>query len=136
MSILNKNSTYALLLNYSKLYANTTECTPQLYNTTYHSRYGVYPQGGSTYQNSSQTTPYKLNFNISNTGPSIYLGIFSSVSHISFTTGKAAEFVVNTATNTMTSVKIEGLFQGLNYTQIHSIYANAVSLNNACGIMV
>jgi hypothetical protein len=36
----------------------------------------------------------------------------------------------------MTSVKIEGLFQGLNYTQIHSIYANAVSLNNACGIMV
>ncbi len=136
MSILNKNSTYALMLNYSKLYGNTQSCTSQLYGSTYYSMKGTYPIGAATYQNVTVATPYEMNFNLTKTGPNIYLGVFSSLSHSSFTTGKAAEFTVNIATGLVTSAKTEGLFQGLNYTTLQGIYSTAASSGSACGILV
>jgi hypothetical protein len=134
--ILTSNSTYNLLVNYGKLYANASSCTAQTYDSSYFSTKGSFPQGGNTYQNITQVIPHALTFSISNTGPNIYLGIFNSSSDNSFTTGKVAEFVVNTATNSITSININGFFSGMNYTKLNQTYNSALQVGNSCGILI
>src|SRR5271157_5328335 len=72
LSTLRKSAYYALMLNYSTIYANTLSCTPALYNTTYLRVKGMAPSGMSTYANESEFVPYALYSNISYAGYGVY----------------------------------------------------------------
>ncbi len=136
-SLLSQNASYALMENYSTLYTNTRNCTAALYLSTYRSVNGAsYPSGPATYQNMTQITPYAMQLNISKTGASVYTAIFKSLSHKSITTGAAAQFTVDISTGSVTGVKFEGMYVGMNYTKLESIYSVAIATGNACGILV
>lgn len=135
-SLLSQNASYALMKNYSTLYTNTRNCTATLYTSTYRSVNGAYPSGPATYQNITQITPYAMQLNISKTGTSVYTAIFKAQSHNPVTTGAVAQFTVDISTGSVTGVKFEGMFGGMNYTKLESIYSLATATGNACGILV
>ncbi len=133
---LKTNATYALMLNYSSEVNNSAECTASLYNSTYLKMKGSLPKGSMTYKNNTAISPYRVEFNVSDIGSGNYAANFITVSHEKITSGIMMQFIVNPANGDVSKVKFEGIAAGMNYSQLNSIYDNATSSGNACGILI
>jgi hypothetical protein len=136
MSVVEKSIWYPLMLNYSQAYANTSACTPQLYNSSYIAYHSSAPSGPNTYQNVSIFVPYKMNSTITSVGGNEYADIYTAYSHSAHTTGEALAISVNISSMTISSVVLSGVFQGDNYTTLYNGYRKSISIGNACGIEI
>jgi hypothetical protein len=132
-AIANQTLYYPLLLNYSKLYAAESSCTPTLYASSYENLYGSSPTGSYTYINVKNQVPYNLSVNLTNAGGNIYKIIFYG--HINITTlndKPAATITVNLNTS-VAGITFSNIFYGANYTTLHSGYVSAELVGNGCG---
>lgn len=136
VSTLKKNTTYALVLNYSRLYANSVNCTSNLYNTTYISQKSTFPSGPSTYENASLFTPTALTLNVTSNGNNRYTALYGTVAQSNLTSGPAASFGVNLQSNTVVNDTLEGGIFSVGYTVLYHVYENATAIKNACGIVI
>jgi hypothetical protein len=135
---LKTNYMYSLLLNFSTLYANTTHCTPALYNTAYLKADGSVPTGPNDYTNVSAIVPYNITLTISNIGGGYYDANFTSKAISSLFNNKvAATIKVNPTTNTIASQTINGtgIFEGQSTTQIGQNYIRSQNYGS-CGVYV
>jgi hypothetical protein len=134
---LQKSAYYPLMLNYSKLYANTVNCNLAEYDITYLHVNGVVPSGLSTFENVSRFVPYALYSNITSAGSGVY-----SVTYRTRTTdpnfnGVAALIIdINPGQQMLVSSALGGVFQGMNYNSLKSAYMTAENIGNACGVYV
>lgn len=136
MDVLEKSVYYPLMLNYTAAYADSVNCAPALYNSSYKSYWGKLPSGQSTYQNTSALVPYKMNLSISSAGTNNFAAIYTTYSKKASTSGAALELGINITSNTITAVTLEGVFYGMNYTTLSNGYKKSASIGNACGIYV
>lgn len=134
LGLLQKSIYYPLMVNYTKIYANTQNCTSTLYNNTYTAHYGHQPSGQNTFVNLSGFVPYQMTLSITNSTPSMWSAIYNTASISSFSTGPALVININTTKELIINTTTEGVFYELNYTTVKSSYNAAVSYNNACGI--
>jgi hypothetical protein len=136
---LRQDNLYSLLLNFSKLYANTSRCTSSLYNSTYASAHMSVPSGPNTYENVSIIVPYNMSVVINNVGGGgNYNANFVTKASDPFYNNKvAATIQVNPTQKLVVSDAINstGIFAGQTYTQIGSAYLTAAS-RGVCGVMV
>ncbi len=138
LAALQKSVYYPLMLNYSTIYANTLNCTPTLYNTTYrNANGGVAPSGYSTFQNVSQYVPYALYSNISSKGSGTYDVVYYTKT-ISTEYNKVAALTIgiNASAGTLLTANLSGFFQGANEITLSKGYKTATSTGGACGIYV
>jgi hypothetical protein len=135
---------YALMLNFSTLYNATPSCTSLVYNNSYFTQFHAAPQVPLDYANVSLETPYALTQQIVSTGGNSYLVEFiPSVSDPNFN-GVAALSIGLTVASAGTSSALAivetntygGIFQGLAYSDLSSLYQKSASINNACAAMV
>lgn len=138
LAALQKDSYYALMLNFSKLYANTSNCNMNLYDNLYVKENGHLPSGPSSYENVSPFTPYNLSstttlssggtYNVSYVGKTVALGNLPAVTiNVNPTTGATED--------TIAPASSSGIFADLTLAQIQSNYATAY-LQGSCGVMV
>ena len=135
-TILQQNGMYALLLNYSVLYANTTNCTLTKYNTAYIKYMHSNPKPPNDYYNASSMTPYAMVSYTTGSG-SLYYVNFKTSSRSSFFDGKTAvSFGIDTASGTANyTISGSGIFEGQTYAGMLSNY-NAAKLEGACGVEI
>jgi len=137
-SLLNSDKFYPLMVNFTALYRNTSACTPQLYNSTYSNYYKETPIPTYSYQNVSQATPYNL---IMKTVGQKNLYI---VSYIALTKGAqfngttALSIAMNLSSDTLinSTLNVNGIYSGLNYTVLKELYTNAAKVGAPCGIYI
>jgi hypothetical protein len=137
-STLKKNYTYSLLLNFSKLYANSTNCTPTLYNSTYVKKYGTIPSGPNTYENVSVIVPYGMVQTTSSAGGTDYFVNFTTRATSSLYDNKTAVTLkLDPASGEMVSQSINssGIFEGQSVSQMGQDYIAAVG-EGVCGVEV
>ena len=137
MTALNRNETYALMQNYSVIYANTQNCTQNLYNSAYISHYGYAPAGPTTYPNVSTFAPYGLYTNTTNLGKGNYSFAYSTrtVDPL-YNNAQAVVIKVNISTARVSTVVFRGIFQDQSYTALLAGYSRAISIGGPCGIVV
>ncbi len=135
-TILQQNGMYALLLNYSVLYANTTNCTLTKYNTAYIKYMHSNPKPPNDYDNASSMTPYAMVSSTAGSGSSYYVN-FTTKSRSSFFDGKTAvSFNADTSSGTAKyTISSSGIFEGQTYAGMLSNY-NAAKLEGACGVEI
>jgi hypothetical protein len=134
---LKENDVYALLLNFSVLYANTTRCTPPIYNTSYVRENGNLPPGPSSFANVTPYVPYNLSSTESYSGDGNYDVIYKTKTINSFYNNSvASQLNVNTSAETVTSANFSGVFMDLNYQQLVMNYEQAQTVGGPCGVSV
>lgn len=136
---LKNNALYGLMLNFSVLYANTSECTSQLYNSTYIYAHGHAPPGPSSYENVSPFVPYNLTISTSNLGSGNFNIAFKTLTQNPvYDDSVAVNLQVNASTKTVTneSFPSTGIFDGLNFTKLRANYVSAIAAGGACGVEV
>ena len=132
------DSYYAMMLNFTSLYANTSQCTPSLYNSTYIRTYSSAPKGPSSYANASSITPTALKTSISKSG-SNYVVEYTAVSNSDITNNQpVVSITIAASTRTIVSDSIDspGIFAGETASELKSAIASAKSVGNACGILI
>ncbi|MGD0510459.1 MAG: hypothetical protein ABSA33_01330 [Candidatus Micrarchaeaceae archaeon] len=132
---LKTNYLYSLLLNFSVLYTNTSNCNLARYNNLYFQVYGSAPTGPNTYQNVSQIVPYNLTESIASAGNGNYEVNFTTQAYSSFYNNvHAVVMVVNVSGKKVLNDTISGsgIFSGQTSTQIQQNYVHAKS-EGACG---
>lgn len=137
-STLMKNYTYSLLLNFSRLYANTSNCTPTLYNSTYLDADGAVPSGPNTYENVSTIVPYGMPIATSMTGSGNYYVNFTTKATDPFYNNRVAVTLeVDPKSGQMVEqiINSTGIFSGQSIVQIGQDYLRALSYG-ACGVEV
>lgn len=136
---LRQNSLYAVLYNFSILYANTTRCTPTIYNSTYIFVNGHAPSGGSTFMNVSPYVPYNLSINTGGAGGGNFNVVFKTktVDPV-FNNIVAATIKVNASIKATLSENISstGIFSGVNQSQLYKNYVRALGAGGPCGVEV
>lgn len=133
---LKADSYYALMLNFSLLYKNTSQCTPLMYNTSYVRKYGHLPNGQNSYVNVSQFTPYNMSSATTNVGHGNYnVSFVALTSALGTIPAMTIEVNVSAKRTVSDTFAPSGLFGGMSYSQIKSNYATALS-GGACGIEV
>lgn len=135
---LQKDVYYGLMLNFSVLYSNTSNCNTNLYNNLYVEQNGHLPAGPYTYDNVSPYTPYNLSsakspssagtFNVTFEGKTVALGNLPAVTINVNPTTKAT-------VDTIAPASASGIFADLTLAQIQQNYATAKS-QGACGVML
>ncbi len=135
---LHKNPFYALMQNYSDIYASTAaNCTPPIYNQSYVSKYGSSPPAADSFQNISELVPYALSMSFTNTTPYNYSAVYVTQSNYpQVSSGTVLVLNISGEANSLTSTQIEGFFQGLNYTRLLCGYNIAHNFGNSCGMYV
>jgi hypothetical protein len=132
------DSYYAIMMNFTALYANTSQCTPPLYNSTYIRTYSSAPKGPSSYANASSITPTALKQSISKSG-SNYVVEYRAVSNSDITNGQpVVSITIDASTRTIVSDSVDspGIFAGETASELKSAIASAKSIGNACGILI
>jgi hypothetical protein len=131
------NNMYALLLNFSKLYTNTTGCTQSGYDTLYPIVTHMQPNPPNDYPNASQITPYSMSSTTAQVGSGLYNVTFTTKAHAQlFDNVPAVILEVNTNSNTVTySISSKGIFEGQSYSTMDQNYVQANS-EGACGVEV
>ncbi|MCL4373444.1 MAG: hypothetical protein M1360_00170 [Candidatus Marsarchaeota archaeon] len=135
-NLLNKDKFYPLVMNFSKLYSNTSSCTLQSYDTAYVGYYGSTPSGTYTYQNVSQFTPYNmLESTIGQHG--LYITNFVALTRSSFYNNTSAlKITMNVTSGIITNTTLGGVYAGLSYATLQNLYKEAVVIGGPCGIYV
>ncbi len=133
---LQKSAYYPIMLNYSVLYANTRNCTPNLYNKTYSNYLGYPPSGQYSYQNVSSIVPYNLSLSINSVSGSLYKAVYSTKSRQSISTGPAITITINATAESIINATLTGVFSGLNQSALTTGYKAALQAGGACGIYV
>lgn len=133
---LKNNEWYGLMQNYTRIYANTRNCTPTLYNSSYGYQYGKLPQGPFTYANVSYVSPYAVTFNVTYSGKGNYLAVWTMDAKSAYSQGRALSIGVNLSTGSILNTTLTGAFKGLSYSTLQSSLVQAGAVGNACGILV
>jgi hypothetical protein len=136
MSAVRKSVYYPIMLNYTVLYANTRNCTPSLYNSTYLLHNGVAPAGADTYTNVSKVVPHSLTFSISKINGDRYDATYTTHSNFTGSNGPAIIIAVNATNSGIINSTVIGAFRGMSVAQIASGYNAAVAIGNACGVYI
>ncbi|MFI5412579.1 MAG: hypothetical protein ACHQX1_01680 [Candidatus Micrarchaeales archaeon] len=137
LALLKTNSYYGLMLNYTQIYANSTQCTSVQYTSAYVTHFGHSPTGPNTFQNVSVLVPYAMVLNITNSTVVNYVATFSTKSYTpAVTGGPAIALTMNLANNQITGTAIEGVYSGLSYSDLKSGLQAAIAIGNICGILV
>ena len=134
-----RDALYTLLLNFSKLYENTTSCTSQLYNTTYIRVYGHAPSAAVSYSNVTPYVPYNLSSTTESAGSGNFNVVFKTKTVSSLYNNAVAVTIKVNASNEEPindTFAPSGVFGGLNFTKLSSNYVRAVSAVGACGVEV
>lgn len=137
MTALNKNKYYALMLNYSRLYANTSSCTQSLYNAAFLKANGNLPDGPNSYQNISVYVPYMMYNSTAALGNGNYSVSFTTKAvDPLYNNSQALAIRVSAPSANVLGVTLGGIFKGENYSVLSSGYNKALSIGGACGIVV
>jgi hypothetical protein len=134
ISALERNHWYPLATNLTKMYGNSGNCTSLQYNNTYYGKFAMSPTGAATYQNVTAVTPYKMTFSMTNSS-AIYNAVYSTYS-TGVPSGPALFITINVTANTVIANGTIGLWQGLSYLNIKSIYNTAATYTGSCGILI
>jgi len=133
---------YGLMLNFSVLYSNTSNCNKALYNNAYFRYYSAMPNAsmGADYVNQSQFVPYNLSSTTVNLGSSNFAVVYRTKTVSSVFNNQVA-LTINVSASQPASVTgvvfaHGGAFQGLSYSALKSSYQKAQTIGGACGIMV
>ena len=127
-----------LMKAYGALFAKDTACTSSIYNqsmpiySTYHSA----AKGPNDYYNATQHTPTSITIAVSNLHGTLYSALYTAHTPSATWTGPLANIQYDIGSNTIGTVTFEGLWQGLNYTQISANYNHQNSVPNACGALI
>lgn len=136
LNLLHVNLYYGLMENYTAVYANSTACTPSIYNQTFIRHNGIAPSGPSTYANVSQLVPYLMTLNVTNTTTTAE-AVYSVQTKSSSFTGAVLIIAMNLQTKAITGTTLQGLYQGQNYSTLLAGYRQAINIGGgACGIWV
>ena len=136
VNYLKNNQWYGLMQNYTSVYADTRNCTPELYNSSYAYQYAKRPQGPFTYQNVTYISPYGVTFNVSSVGRGNYAAAWSMEAHSSYSAGQALTLMVNLTTGAILNTTLSGAFRGLSFDILQGSLTQAGAVGNACGILV
>ncbi len=138
IAALEKGLYYPIMLNYSKVYANSVNCTPTLYNAVYKSYYNKTASGVSDYANSSAITPYALNYTVSNYASGYSTVTYSTTSHSAATTGVALTVNISRSSGLIVAeqLPLNGVYGGSNATQLNSGLKKIALIGGACGVDV
>lgn len=128
---------YAIILNLSTLYTQSSGCTQSLYNTTYIQTYKTAPSGQNDYYNASENAPYALVRSNVNNGHGNYEIEFVSLSQNSyFNDTPAFAAVVNVSTKTVKTDTLEGIFSGESYATFLQNYKSTKGVGNDCAALI
>lgn len=134
---LKQSPIYALMLNFSVLYDNTSNCTPVKYNNSYVELYGGLPAIGNDYYNVTRYVPYNLSSTTTNIGKGNFNVVYKTKTiDPGFNNAIALTLKVNASTESVTNSTFSGVFMDLNYTVLKSSYSKAQSIGGACGISI
>lgn len=136
LAALEKDAFYSLMDNYSKLYANSVNCTPDLYNSTYSKYYGYPPAGQFTYQNMSVLVPYNMSLKLEDVSGALYSAVYTTKGKSAIATGTALTVYINSTSESIINSTLSGVFSGLNQSMLYSGYISAEHVGGACGIYV
>ncbi len=135
-TILQQNGMYALLLNYSVLYANTTNCTLTKYDTAYIKYMHSSPNPPNDYYNASGMTPYAMESSTAGSGSAYYFNFTTRSRSSSFDGKTAVSFSIDTSSGTAKyTISGSGIFEGQTYAGMLSNY-NAAKAEGACGVEI
>ena len=135
LNLIKTNSYYALMQNYSSLYANAANnCTSSLYNSSYLAKYGSSPPAGS-YQNAKSNSPSGISMSESVKG-SVVSFTYKSVSSVPSLAGTVLVLNVDESSSAISNSTFSGIFTGFDYQTMLSNYKLITSVGNACGIYV
>lgn len=136
LELLKRTEYYPLMANYSDDFANSANCTGNMYNTSYRLTYRIAPQGPFTYQNITLVTPYAITLNISGAGNGNWQAVYSTVAHTSFSTGPALTIEFNLTTGLIANTIFSGAWKGQSYSSLVTGLNDAAGVGNSCGILV
>lgn len=128
---------YALALNFTGIYSNSTKCTPSLYNTTYINQNHSSPKGPSSYQNVSVSTPYALIYSQKYAGSGNY-----NIEYIALTRSSQLnnsltfKIVVNVSSQNVLSDAISGIFSGASQSELSQALSQTESVGNDCAALI
>jgi hypothetical protein len=133
MAVLQKSIFYPLMMNYSRIYANTRNCTSAMYNSTYFNIRGTEPSGYSTFQNVSQFVPYSLYNKTTSSGSGVYSVIYyTKTRYAQYNNTPALTIRINVSEQSIVGSAFGGVFMGLNYTQVYDGYESVKGVGGAC----
>lgn len=135
-ALLKKDVYYALMVNYTKLYDNTSSCTVSMYNADYLKKHGTSPSGPNDYANASAVVPYSMTLNITSQSSTQYTAKYITASHTAVTTGVALAVIMDISSNVILSNTFSGALQGSTLATLSSGYNDSVSIGNACGVLI
>ena len=127
------NQWYGLMANESIQFANSKNCTPALYNSSFRKYNKAAPAVPLDYWNVSVITPYAVTLNLTSVGSGNYAAVYSTRSAAPYTTGPVLTLIINSANGDVLNVTRTGAFDGLSFSQIQSISLQAARIGNACG---
>jgi muramidase (phage lysozyme) len=134
---LKQNNVYGLMLNFSFLYDNTSNCNKVLYNNAYFRHYSTIPSGQNDYFNQSEFVPYNLSSTTANLGGGNFQLVYRTKTlNQTFNNQVALKINVSTSTTSVTGTAFSGAFQGMGYSTLKANYNRALGIGGACGIMV
>jgi len=134
---LGKSIYYPLMMNYTKIYANTSRCTENIYDSAYLNYYGSTAPGIYSYVNQSQVVPYQMFNNITSIGHGNYSVVykvrtvnpaFDNQAVLTISMNASAQILIKTPV-------LSGIYQGSNYSNLFSGYRKALSIGGPCGIL-
>ncbi|MCL5434078.1 MAG: hypothetical protein M1538_03870 [Candidatus Marsarchaeota archaeon] len=134
-NLLKVSTYYPIMVNYTKMYANESNCTATKYNNTYYNLEGIFPNGTDTYQNITAITPYKLTLNITNSTPSLYDAVYTAYSHSSISNGIALIITMNVISDDIISSTTENAFLSTNSISLESAYMRENRIGT-CGTFI
>ncbi len=133
---------YGLMLNFSVLYSNTSNCNKVLYNNAYFRYYSAMPNAsqGTDYINQSQFVPYNLSSTTVNLGNSNFAVVYRTKA-LNPAFNNQVALTINVSASQPASVTgvvfaKGGAFQDLSYSVLKTSYQKAQTIGGACGIMV
>ena len=136
MQLVNNTSPGILMNGYKALYEKDRACSAGVYNATYYKYYNSYPSGPNSFANVSTMIPIDMNITVSKVGGDIYSATYSTVSRSPSSSGPAFTIAMNITNGQIESAVFEGIFRGLNYTQINAAYQFQNSIQNYCGAYI
>ncbi len=138
MAALKKNKSYAVMQNYTVLYANSANCTQSKYNSAYLKYYGVMPTGPEDYLNvSTFPLPYGFYTKTTNIGRGNYSFVYKSESTDSdYNNSPAVTILINVSGSSAYNVTFGGIFEGQTYLGILDGYNKAAGIGGPCAAVV
>ena len=136
---LKQNNVYGLMLNFSVLYDNTSNCNKVRYNNAYFRYYSTMPNSstGTDYVNQTEFVPYNLSSTTTNLGGGNFQVVYRTKTlNQTFNNQVALLINVSTSTTSVTGTKFTGAFLGQSYSSLRADYNRALGIGGACGIMV